>query len=299
MYDHVTYLINKFITNDVFYLPSFGPVYKGKEPISHLIKNVLLYWDNKNTLSYDKDYRWFSSKKEYIYVPEVLAVNNDLFVPVVNTLGKTSLKIFLYSDKPFHQEQFAIAREITKHIKEKKSVSHVRLFTFNRPPQHSGIHISNLYLKTLTGSDTVMNNHKDITNYHQLPNNIKATFGELAKEDDLVGSQMLWSQYINSDKDLSPILVAHNNNHIVGIIGPLDVINDPWQKHQLLAPFFEVKKDSRRKQYGKKLWKCAMDWAYRQGAEYMLIQAEDGEAADYFYQKHSLAYKGSIFSFAI
>ncbi|TAL81764.1 MAG: hypothetical protein EPN88_00295, partial [Bacteroidetes bacterium] len=92
--------LQSYLSEDVFYLPSFGPVYSHGEDLDQLVSGILRYWKDKIFLPYDKGKRWFNEKEEYIYVPQIQLDGDDIYLPVLNTFGKTSLKVHVYS----HQE---------------------------------------------------------------------------------------------------------------------------------------------------------------------------------------------------
>lgn len=276
--------LTKYTNSGVFYMPSFGPVYSQESKIDQFITDVLGYWEDKTFLDYDRGKRWFSRKEEYVCKPWIKLDNNELYLPVVNTRNGGSLKIFVYPSGDFSERYVKTSKNLAKKIGSRVSYTRPSLITFEKPFLESKTR--KIYFKNIGENDK--EKPKGVSLFGRLDPKSKRTFSNLAKEEDLFGSQMLWKKYISCGKEVSDLFVVVENSEILGMIGPMDTISDFWGKRQLIPPYFEVSRHARKKGVGTELWKAAMSWGFQKGAKYLLIQAEQGEAADYFYQNTGL-----------
>lgn len=265
-------------------MPSFGPIYSQNNDTKQLIDDVLGYWNDQTFLEYDRGKRWFSKKEEYILVPYIDIYKNDLYVPVINTRGNGMLSIFVYPNNIFSQKNIDFSKKLAKKILLSFKFSKQRIITFGNNEFHNRRVV--IYLKNIQPCH--LNTNLEVFPFNQLEPKIQKTFSTLAMNDDLPGSRMLWEKYLSLGKEISDIYVAVSNNKILGMIGPLDTLLDPWRIKQLIPPYFEVSQSARKMGIGTKLWNAAMNWGYENGAKYLLIQAEEGAASDFFYKKNSL-----------
>jgi GNAT superfamily N-acetyltransferase len=124
----------------------------------------------------------------------------------------------------------------------------------------------------------------------------KQEFAELRALDngkEMAGLAFLASQIATRD-DIGPTFGYFNDSKLVGVIGPLDISADVFGHNYLLPPYFGVHASMRGKGAGRELWNAAMNYAADQGAEYVLVQAEDGVASEVFYRKLAFQDMGRI-----
>lgn len=77
-----------------------------------------------------------------------------------------------------------------------------------------------------------------------------------------------------------PVLVAVDEDRIVGAIGPMEIMSDSTGSARLLPQYFGVLRARRGLGYGRALWRAAMQWGQRNGAAYQLLQTEVGGASE-------------------
>lgn len=287
--------IQNYEKNGVFYMPSFGPVYYKKEKINKFVAEVLGYWENKIFLDYDKGKRWFEKKEEYICLPCITFDHSELYIPVINTKGESTLKIFLYFKGSFSAKLIEKAKKLAEKVSSRIKFSKTSVIVFKDPGDKR--EVRKIYLKKIDKTDRLMSQRAQT--FENLPSSKKMSFALLGAEKELSGSHMLWRKYLSKNRSISKIFVVADDARILGMIGPMNTLKDAWGKLQLMPPYFEVSKLARRKKIGSELWKAAINWGLEQDVEYLLIQAKENDASDYFYQKAGLLPCGKLYEVLI
>lgn len=91
-----------------------------------------------------------------------------------------------------------------------------------------------------------------------------------------------------------PILVAVDDQRIVGAIGPLGILLDASGARTQPPQYFAVHPGYRNRGHGRALWQAAMAWNVENGAEYKVLQAASGSAAELLYMSEGLSTLGFV-----
>ncbi|MGW3072239.1 GNAT family N-acetyltransferase [Kitasatospora sp. NPDC001132] len=124
----------------------------------------------------------------------------------------------------------------------------------------------------------------------QQPEAIRTTFPEFAEK--LAGEGFV---FLHSRIDsVGPVLVAVQDERVVGGIGPMETMADPIGRRRLLPQYFGVLPEYRGLGLGRLLWRSAMHWGKECGADYQLLQTAAGGASDRLCQSEGLADLGFV-----
>jgi len=246
---------------DTVFLPFLGPFYLGKNNPRKILVDILKYATRKDFLSYDKNRRWYKIKKEKIPISYTIIEKRSIFLPVIDDYFKRKLKIFYYSSKPVAKSDFVKAKQIARRFSPNSFV----FYCFKKPQNAVNFYCHNIYLKKFTTKDLLGDQQAVIKRriflYEQFDPVVKKTLSSLGTEDDLGGFAFLWSNFLSRQNRHYPIFCAIENQKIIGAIGPLEIMKDPWDNSFLAPPYFGVKSGFRGENYGTFLWKAAIDWA--------------------------------------
>ena len=103
-------------------------------------------------------------------------------------------------------------------------------------------------------------------------------------------------QRIKTGLSDGPILVAVEDRHIVGAIGPLGILLDATGTRTQPPQYFAVHPDYRHRGHGRALWRAAIAWGAENGAEYKVLQAASGSAAELLYISEGMSTLGFVCS---
>ncbi|MGH3927969.1 MAG: GNAT family N-acetyltransferase, partial [Pseudonocardiaceae bacterium] len=93
-----------------------------------------------------------------------------------------------------------------------------------------------------------------------------------------------------------PILVTVDDRQVVGAIGPVAVLRDATGTRTQSPHYFAVHPDYRHRGHGRALWRAAMAWGAENGAEYKVLQAASGSAAERLYMSEAMSTLGFVCS---
>lgn len=283
-----------FLNKKIFYIPVLGPVYVSGNSIKNLLHDVLKNSQTNKFLPFDKNKRWFQKRTEKIILPAIIINDKEIYIPVKDNF-KNILKIFYYSNNFPDGKTIIEAKKIYAKLKTDSRVNGLYFYCFKKPKTEIKFICHNIYLKNITMKDSLVKFPEGIGFYNKLPVEIQSTFSDLGKEHLLEGFSFLWEKFMAKNKKLNSIICATEKNKIVGAIGPLDIAADARNELFLFPPHFGVIKRMRRAGIGEKLWKSAMNFAYKKGARYTLVQNELNSPASLFYEKQRLYNSNEIY----
>jgi GNAT superfamily N-acetyltransferase len=126
----------------------------------------------------------------------------------------------------------------------------------------------------------------------ECPPPVKATFPSFAKS--LANEGFAFLQDRVEAGGVGPVLVAVDDGHVVGAIGPMEIMADSAGCPRLLPPYFGVRPECRRRGHGLALWRSSMHWGHGNGATYQLVQTEIGGASDNLFAAEGLRPLGFV-----
>jgi GNAT superfamily N-acetyltransferase len=121
------------------------------------------------------------------------------------------------------------------------------------------------------------------------------TFPPFAEELDADGFGFLYRRIKTGFSD-GPILVTVEDQHIVGAVGPLGTLVDAAGTRMQPPQYFAVHPDYRHRGHGRALWRAAIAWGAEHGAEYKVLQAVSGSAAELLYLSEGMSTLGFVCS---
>ncbi|MBA9001578.1 GNAT family N-acetyltransferase [Thermomonospora cellulosilytica] len=263
------------------YVPTLGPVHPDALS-AELFQAVLDVAGTGRFLPYDKDRRWSATKDEHVLVPEVIHQPDLTVIPTLTARGGGLLKIHYYGEvRPPLDQAAEWARKWSTTYGTRPTA---RLIWFQSTPDGARTRVM---LKTFTSRDE--REHSSVVPLTQCP--AADTFGTFAAQLDEGGFAFL-HQRMKAGHDDGPVLVAVEDQRIVGAIGPLSTMTDATGRRHQPPQYFAVHPAHRGQGHGRALWQAAMTWALRNGAAYKILQAATGSPAERLYQSEGLTTLG-------
>jgi len=266
------------------YVPTLGPVGPGALS-AELFNAVVDVADTGRFLPYDKDRRWSNSKDERVLVEEIIHEPGRTVIPTLSTRGHGLVKIYYYgADTPRLSQITAWFRTWCVTCGAVAG----RVIWFTRTAEGAR---TRLMLKTFNDQDKqpcgpVM----DLQDC-----DVADTFPAFAEQLAADGFAFL-SQRLQAGLSDGPILVTVEDRHIVGAIGPLTILLDATRSPTQPPQYFAVHPDYRHRGHGRALWQAGMAWGAANGAEYKVLQAAIGSAAELLYLSEGLSTLGFLCS---
>ncbi|MGH3836367.1 MAG: GNAT family N-acetyltransferase [Pseudonocardiaceae bacterium] len=266
------------------YVPALGPV--GPRALSEELFNAVVdIADTDRFLPYDKDQRWSSTKDEWLIVDEIIHEPDRTVIPTISTRGRRLLKVHYYGDGG------PMLSEVTEWLYTwcaAFGVAGGRVIWFQSTPDGAR---TRLMLKTFADQDKRHYGHvMDLEDC-----DVGDTFPAFAEQLGADGFAFLY-QRIKTGLSDGPILVTVEDRHIVGAIGPLGILLDAAGTRTQPPQYFAVHPDYRHRGHGRALWRAAIAWGAENGAEYKVLQAASGSAAELFYLSENMSTLGFVCS---
>lgn len=236
-------------------------------------------------LPYDKDRRWSNTKDERVIHDGILHGPGRTVIPTLSTRGRSLVKIYYYGDgEPNLNETTEWLRTWCATF----GVAAGRIIWFHNTPDGAR---TRLMLKTFTEQDKGTYGHIRELEDCDVADTFPA-FAEQLKADGLA----FLDQRIQAGLSDGPILVAVEDRCIVGAIGPLGILLDATGTPTQPPQYFAVHPDYRYRGHGRALWRAAMAWGAEHGAEYKVLQAASGSAAELLYLSEGMSTLGFVCS---
>ncbi len=264
------------------YVPTLGPVQPGALS-AELFNAVAGIAGTRRFLPYDKDGRWFRRKDERLLVDEIIHTPDRTVVPTLSRAGSGLIKIHHYSPRPPEVDEVAQwARQWHTTYRAASS----KLLWFQESPERAR---GRLMLKTFSNRDLqVADRVCKLSNC-----DVADTFPAFAEQFGVDGFSFL-HQRIKAGHADGPILVTVEDRRIVGAVGPLSILTDAGGAIIQPPQYFAVHPAHRQRGHGRALWRAAMAWGRSNGAEYKVLQASVGSAAERLYLSEGLTTLGFV-----
>jgi GNAT superfamily N-acetyltransferase len=266
------------------YVPTLGPVVP--RALSAELFNAVV--DVANTglfLPYDKDRRWSRMKDERVIVNEIIHEPDRTVIPTFCTRGRSLVKIHYYGNSAPRLS------ETTKWSRTWRATSGARagrIIWFQNTPDGAR---TRLMLKKFSDQDKRCCDR--VMNLEDC--DVADTFPAFAEQLGVDGFVFLYQRIKTALCD-GPILVTVDDQRIVGAIGPLEILLDASGARTQPPQYFAVHPDYRNRGHGRALWQAAMAWSAENGAEYKVLQAASGSAAELLYMSEGLSTLGFVCS---
>ncbi|MGH3933971.1 MAG: GNAT family N-acetyltransferase [Pseudonocardiaceae bacterium] len=266
------------------YVPTLGPV--GPDALSvELFNAVLDVADTGRFLPYDKDRRWSSTKDERVIVDEIIHEPGRTVIPTLSTRGRGLVKIHYYGTGP---PRLSETTQWSRAWCATSGVATGQLIWF-----HSTAHGARTRLMLKTFSDQDKRHRSHVMDLRDC--DVADTFAGFAQRLRTNGFTFL-HQRLKAGLADGPLLVTVDDRRIVGAIGPLTILLDATGTPTQPPQYFAVHPDYRHRGHGRALWRAAMAWAAENGAEYKILQAATGSAAELLYISEDMATLGFVCS---
>ncbi|MBE8519381.1 GNAT family N-acetyltransferase [Amycolatopsis sp. H6(2020)] len=270
-------------------VPTLGPVHPDiLQP--EIFDEIVAAAHTGEMLPFDKERRWSRSKSETVLVDEIVHCPDLTIIPTLSHRGTGMIKTHVYSPAT---PDVAALRATTRRwcVAYGTAIGRVTWFA-TEPPQMGCVAGTRVLLKVFTDDHTLVPYEAaTIPELDCCPQPVEDTFAQLAEQVPDAGLDFLYRRWREGLVD-GPILTAIDNGTILGAIGPLAVMPDRGGSPVLLPQYFGVTPGHRGRGHGRILWRAAMAWGARHGADYQLLQAATGQPSEHLFCSEGLTTLG-------
>jgi GNAT superfamily N-acetyltransferase len=261
------------------YVPTLGPVQPGILS-AELFDAVVGIAGTDRFLPYDKGTRWAKKKDEQVIVKEIVHRPGLTMIPTF-IRGRGLVQLYHYGESPPQLSELTQSCALF-------GAANGRVVWFQGTAEGAS---TRLLLKTLGDQDT-----RHCGDAMPLADCAVAdTFSTFAEQLSGHGFGFL-HQRIEAGLSDGPLLVRVEDRRVVGAIGPLGTLLDVAGTRMQLPQYFAVHPRYQRKGHGRALWRAAMAWGSEHGAQYQVLQAGSGSAAERLYIAEGLSTLGFVCS---
>ncbi|WP_433189753.1 GNAT family N-acetyltransferase [Actinoallomurus sp. CA-150999] len=262
------------------YVPTLGPV-RPQALSAELFDAVASVAHTGHFLPYNKDRRWSSTKDERVITQEIIHRPELTVIPTLSTRGRGVLKIHYYG----HGEpDVGHASEWSRTWMITYGAATGRLIWFDDMGEGAR---TRLMLKTF--EDQEPGDSGAVMSLKDCP--YASTFPAFTEEIGPEGFAFLY-QRMQAGIDDGPVLVAVQDDRIVGAIGPLATMTDSTGAIIQPPQYFAVHPGYRSRGHGRNLWRASMAWGRANGAGHKVLQASVGTPAEQLYLSERLVTLG-------
>jgi GNAT superfamily N-acetyltransferase len=256
------------------YMPTLGAVHP-RAMTAQLLADVLAANGTGMFLPHDKDQRWATHKDEMILIEDITHTPRHTVIPTLTRRAGGLVKVHYYGTG---DPDLAALTEAAGKCSAEYGAGAARITWFHppgQPPaaQPGGVRV---LLKTFDADQPPV---PAVTDLREASPAARATFPAFAYALAGEGFAFLHQQ-IHAGKAHGPVLVAVDDDQVVGAIGPMQTMPDPVGACRLLPQYFAVLPEARGRGHGRALWRAAMRWGAANGADYQLLQTELGGASE-------------------
>jgi len=273
------------------YVPTLGPVHP-HALTPRLLADIHAFNGTGAFLPHDKDQRWARVKDEIILIGDIVHTPHETVIPTL-TCRTGTLKVHYYSHGT---PDFPALAEMIDTWSARQGAVAARLLWFHPPgqrPAAAGPSCVRLLLKTFHAPQHLP--PSTVGDLRRQPDLAQDSFAAFAHALAADGFAFLHQQMHTGSID-APVLVAVEDNRVVGAIGPMQTMPDPAGTPRLLPPYFGVLPEARRRGHGRALWHAAIHWAAAHGAAYLLVQTEIGGPSETLYLSEGLTTLGYVYT---
>jgi GNAT superfamily N-acetyltransferase len=247
--------------------------------------------DSRRFLPYDKDQRWFDAKGEQILVGDIDHRPRQTLLPTLSQRGQGIVKVHVYGVEP---NGLSAGAELAQKLCATHQMQKGRIVWFLGPEHHdryaSGTRVQLKNFTTGPGPRPRI----AVRAYSECPPLIRHRFSDFAGRMATDGFAFLHEQIQTGE--VGPVLTVVHRGQVAGAIGPMETMRDAVGATQLMPQYFGVLPEHRGRGYGRALWRAAMHWGYKHGADYQLLQTEVGGASDRLCRSEGLTSLGFVCS---
>lgn len=256
------------LDGDTHVLPILGPVHVPPDgDVRPVLRDILTLTPGR-FLPYDKNARWLPEPRETLLPGDIESYDDGLLLPTVRWHGRRTVHV---ASRAPSEGLIARARDM--------GAATIRATVPLGPDATEHL----VFLKRLTDLPDAAD--PAVVPFSTLTPSVQGTFAALAADPSLDGFSFLLDALGTSQGET---LCALAGGTIIGAMGPLSVVPDPWGVPWLLPAYFGVLASARRHGVGAGLWRAAMRWGVEHGARYALLQNTAGTPATAFYLREGL-----------
>ncbi len=268
------------------YVPILGPAHPDQftaEMFTDVFADILTANRTGTALPFDKDRRWSPRKTDTVLIDEIIHHPDHTIIPTLSRRGSRTVKTFYYG----HTPDLDNLRAATLRCCATYGAANGRVVSFDTAESAQAEHTRVLLKEFTHDQPDVPPSESAVDELDDCAPEVAATFGAFANVMADHGFGFL-HQRRNAGKSDGPVLVRQTAGAIVGAIGPLTIMPDRSGSRMLLPQYFGVLPDQRGAGHGRALWRAAQRWGAHHQADYQLLQARAGGAAERLFLSEGL-----------
>lgn len=262
------------------YLPLLGPAHPDCLDEA-LVADIFRAGATNGLLPYDKDRRWFTKKPAMILFDAIYRNPLGMIIPVI-AHDMQRIRLLCYGEIPTDALD-----NCTESIRKPYPDYQMTALSFAVTAE-SGEDAAIIFLKRFTGSDV----QPEDPTVKWIDAGNASDLASLSEESENSGFGFLSTEY--GARQLGPTFVICDQGQVVAAVGPIDTLLDSAGQSYCLPPYVGVASKYRGQGLGTRVWKAAMSNAATDGATYLMLQAEAGQAAESFYVRQGLMKLGAV-----
>lgn len=266
---------------DVPFVPTLGAVHP--RALAASVSGLISFAHDGTFLPYDKEKRWGGVKRERVLKDHIFQDESQTVIPTYQDGTVPLVRLYCYGVP-------ALLESVHKKFRKLYPQTRIQAVSFGADQDFKpdsivflcGMGLSILSVETQTSSLSV------------LSPDIAKTIGLLAENDPDNGGFAFLKERLEQNNDDGEIFVTVENGTITGAVGPLKTMTDAAGKLTCYPVYYGVSKEYRRKGLGRALWSTAINWAQKNYVQYVVLQAQAGSPAEYFYHGLGLVSLGGV-----
>lgn len=262
------------------YVPTLGPVHP--DAVTEAVfADVLAIAGTGRFLPYDKARLWGGTKDEQVLL-DLLVQEPDYALISTFTRNRSPVRTYCYGDVDLEHVADLAAQTHARYDR-----ANHRVVRFTAPEKHVEVRAgTRILLSKIRGTQP----HDDAVR-ELMGRTLTGAFMKFVESADDPGLRHLAVRRATGHHD-GPVLVAAQEQRVVGAIGPMRTLTDPRGVTALAPQYFAVLPHHRGHGFGRALWRAAMRWGEHHGAAYQLLQAQIGTPAERLYLAEGLTTLG-------
>lgn len=271
------------------FVPTIGPVHPDSVGPS-LFSDVISVASTDRFLAYDKDQRWFEAKTESVLVDDIFHRRHETWFPVLSRRGAGSVTVYVYGGPPHDHKP---AGQLASRLRSSHGAltASVVWFVGREEPSPPTAQITSIQLQEFT-SEQGATVPETVHRLDECAGAVDAKFASFVRSLADEGFALLHGRMAAAS--VGPVLVAVDEDRIVGALGPMEIMSDTNGSARLLPPYFAVLPGQRGRGHGRALWRAAIQWGHRNGAAYQVVQTEVGGASEHICRTEGMRSLGLV-----
>lgn len=263
------------------FVPTLGAVHP--RALAASVAGVLGFSHDGSFLPYDKERRWGGEKRERLLKEHIFQDNNQTVIPTYQAGTSPLVRLYSYGAA-------VIPEGLQDRLQKLYPQAKMQAVSFGTGDDFKPDSIVFLYEADAPSPAAKTR----VISLEALSPDVAKTLGLLAKGDPDNSGFLFLKERLTQGHDDGDIFVIAEDGIISGVVGPLRTMTDAKGRLTRYPVYYGVSIEARRKGCGSELWSTALNWAHKEGVQYIVLQARANSPAEYFYRQMGLTPLGSV-----